>query len=70
MKVPKYIEDALNRRARAADIFQKADDIISDFIDKNHIEVPMEDYCGGVESYVNPWESIDSIRFCIEKHEK
>lgn len=66
MKVPKYIEDALTRRARAAETWEKYDRIITDFINRHEIDVPAEEYCGGVEGIVHPWESADIIRECIE----
>ena len=68
MKVPKYIQDALKRRARAAVAWSTADRIITDFIDKHEIDVPPEDYCGGVEAIVNPWDSALSVLQAIENH--
>ena len=61
MKIPKYIEYALEMRCKLA---RRLDDycrIIDDFIDKNNIEVEFEDYHGGVELYVNPEESYDKV---------
>jgi hypothetical protein len=39
MRVPKYIEKALERRARAANQWNSNDLIISEFIDKHKIVV-------------------------------
>ena len=39
MRVPKYIEEALNKRAKLADKFNHYDLIISQFIDNNGVEV-------------------------------
>lgn len=57
MKVPKYIEKALERRARAANQWNSNDLIISEFIDKHKIVVEDYDYHGGCEAIVNPWTS-------------
>lgn len=65
MRVPKYIREALERRARAAETWEKYDCIITDFIEKNDIDVPSEDYCGGVEGIVHPWDSANTILNCI-----
>lgn len=69
MKVPKYIEDALERRARAAESWEKHDRIVTEFIEKNSIDAPLEDYCGGVEAIVHPWDSARTILECIERKE-
>ncbi len=66
MKVPKYIREALRKRTKAAEAWNKYDGIITDFINKHKIDVPAEDYCGGVEGIVNPRESEESVIRCIE----
>ena len=65
MKIPKKIETLLQRRALYADKLQDIDYELSAWIDKNGIECASEDYRGGVEMYVNPYESADSIRQAI-----
>lgn len=65
MKIPKYIEAALQRRVRAAFNFLSADDVISEFIEKNNIEIDPEDYGCGVDSLLNPRESAEAIRNAI-----
>ena len=70
MKVPKYIEKALERRAKAINDYMKADDILTKFIEKNEIDVPLEDYGLGAEAMTNPWESNISVKKCIENHKK
>lgn len=67
MKCPKYILDALKARCRAAEIFNKNDILISEWIDKNNIDAPFEDYHGGVESVVHPYDSMMSILNAIEE---
>lgn len=66
MKIPKYIEKALDDRVKAADKFNGADRIITQFIEKHDIDVNSEDYLGGAESLVNPDASADRIREAIE----
>lgn len=66
MKIPKYIEKALERRARAAEIWNHNDLIISEFIDKHDIfEIDSCDYHGGVEAIVNPWASSSRVAEAI-----
>lgn len=67
MKCPEYIKKALYARYRAAETFNKNDILISEWIDKNNIDVPFEDYHGGVESVVHPYESMLSVLKCIEE---
>lgn len=69
MNIPKYIEKALNDREKAADKFNSADYIISEFIEKHDIVVENYDYRGGVESIVNPSASAARIREAIENKE-
>lgn len=66
MKIPKYIEKALDDRVKAANKFNTTDLIISNFIDKYEIDVDTEDFHGGVESIVNPDASADRIREAIK----
>lgn len=68
MQIPKYIEKALERRVNAAEKFNNADIIISDFIEKYDIDVEIYDYHGGVESIVNPDDSAERIRQAIQNH--
>lgn len=70
MKIPKYIDEALKKRSKAAVMFNKYDFIISTFIDKNNIDVDMADYHGGVESIINPTESEMAIREAVCEHKK
>lgn len=62
MKIPKYIDLALKRRTRGAEMFNTNDWIISNFIDKHEIDAELEDYHGGVESVVHPYDSEEQIR--------
>lgn len=70
MKIPKYIEEALQRRVRAATAFNEADWIISTWLAKNGIDCEDFDTYGGVESIVNPVSSANRIRECILNHGK
>lgn len=70
MKIPKYIKEALNKRAKAACALMDADRLITDFIDRNSIDVDTADYCGGVEQYTAPYESAERIYDAIVNHEK
>lgn len=57
MRIPKYIDEALRKRANAAFRFLQYDDVVSEFIRKHNIDVNFEDYGGGVESISNPYGS-------------
>lgn len=70
MKIPKYIDKALVQRRKVACKLMDLDGIITDFINKNQIEVHSEDYCGGVEMYSNPCASEESIRKAILNHRR
>lgn len=70
MKIPKYIEKALQQRENAAWKLIKADRIVSDFIMKNNIDVADYDYLTGCEMYANPNESANRIREAILNTEK
>ena len=65
MKIPKFIEKALNDRVSAATKFNNADLIISEWCDKNGIYLESHDCYGGVESLVNPYESAERISQAI-----
>lgn len=69
MEIPKYILKALERRQKAAYIFNEADLLITEFINKHNIEAESYDYCGGVEAIVNPDNSASRIREAIYNHE-
>lgn len=70
MKVPKYIDILLNRRARLARSLLEIDWTITEFLQRNNIEVDTSDYCGGVEIYVNPESSSSRVRQAIISKEQ
>lgn len=57
MKIPKYIDEALHKRTSSACKLLKYDEIVTKFIDKHHIGVDFEDYDGGCEMFLNPYDS-------------
>ena len=69
MKIPKYIDKLLDRRAKLALGLIDVDFVVSDWIEKNGIEVASEDYLTGVEMYSNPIDSADRIREAILRKE-
>ena len=70
MRIPKYVEEAINRRTRAAIAWINADTLISNFIHKNGLEdvIDTADYAGGVEGIMNPEESGERIKQAIYCH--
>ena len=69
MKIPKYVDNALKMRTRAAHQFSKYDYIVSNWLSKNDFDndIDSSDFHGGVESIVNPHDSEDRIREAILK---
>ena len=69
MKIPAYIDEALRRRTKSAQMWKNNDIIISDFVRKNSIddEIDDADIDSGVESICNPEESEKRIRIAIAR---
>lgn len=55
-RIPKYIDEALRKRTKAANAFNKYDIIISQWIDEKGLSEDVDSSCfhGGVESVVHP----------------
>lgn len=70
MRIPKYIDEALRKRANAAFRFLQHDVVVSKFIKQHNIDVDFEDYGGGVESICDPYGSEKAVREAIRAHEK
>lgn len=70
MVVPKYIENALEQRAKHAERFNHYDFIVSEWCDKNDVITESCDTHGGVESIVNPWSSSRRVKEAIKECEK
>ena len=70
MECPKYISEALRKRALYANRLLDLDYMISEFIEKNNIDVDPEDIHGGCEIYVNPDESSQRVLEAIIAKEK
>lgn len=66
MKIPKYIDKALKRRTRLACQLMDACCEVDDFLQKNRIYPPDEDWLTGVEIYANPYEAEKEVRRAIE----
>ena len=60
MKIPKYIEEALKMRIKAANDFNKYDYIVSHWCIEHN--VTSEDICGAIDSIVNPEDSAEQVR--------
>ena len=69
MKIPKYIDQALKRRTRLAFQLMDACIKVDDYLDKNSIYPPDEDWLTGVEIYANPYEAEKEVRKAIEEAE-
>lgn len=65
MKIPKYIENLLDRRAKIAYDLDDIDYKLTQWINKNEIDVDPADYCNGVEIYEAPYESVERIKEAI-----
>lgn len=65
MKIPKYIEKLLDRRAKLAADLNSVDVKITEYICKHEIEVEIYDYASGVEMYANPYASVERVKEAI-----
>lgn len=68
MKIPKYIDDALVKRRKAAIKLLDYDSIVTTFINNNQLDVDFEDYDGGCEIFLNPYDSEQAVRQAILNH--
>lgn len=68
MKIPKYIDDALKKRTKAANGFNRYDYVVSEWIDKHGLAGFVDTSCfhGGVEAIVNPEDAEREIREVIK----
>ena len=69
MKIPKYIDELLKKRAKAAEQFRATDVKIQDWLEKNNIAVSNDDIATGAVSLCEPYTSIENIRECIRDKE-
>lgn len=60
MKIPKYIEEALKMRIKAANNFNRYDYIVSHWCIEHN--VTSEEICGAIESIVHPEDSAEQVR--------
>lgn len=70
MKIPKYIENLIDRRAGLAVLLKHADHKLGEWLEKNGVNVEGYDIYGGCEMYVNPWNSADRIKQAIKDKQK
>lgn len=69
MKIPKYIDEALRKRTKAAYKLIEYDCAVSDYIEKHNIPVDTADYRLGCEMLFDPNISENSIREAIINHD-
>ena len=67
MKIPKYVEKLIERRAKLADDLNSVDNQLTSWLEKNGLLDKVEEYdvMTGCEMYVNPYASADRIREAI-----
>ena len=65
MKIPKYIEEYIDKRAKCAIQLNHADCVLCNWLDSHNIEVEEYDTRGGCEMYCSPYDSADHIRQAI-----
>lgn len=70
MKIPKYVDEALRKRTNAAYKFIDYGCIVSDFIERNGIELDSTHYGLGCESLINPDNSAEAVRKAILEYEE
>lgn len=67
MKIPKYVEKLIERRAKLASDLNSVDNQLTSWLEKNNLLDKVEEYdvMTGCEMYVNPYASADRIREVI-----
>ena len=70
MKVPKYVQQMIDRRQRAAEQFNHYDYELSTWLERHGVITEECDVFGGVESIVNAGASADRIRKAIKDTEE
>lgn len=68
MRIPKYVDEALKRRTKYANLLSSACEVVDGFIGKHGIDVEDCDWMTGCEIYVNPQASEMRIRTAIATH--
>lgn len=66
MKIPKYIEKLIEKRARLAVLLNYTDRKLADWLEKNGVGVEGYDIYGGCEMYANPRNSAERIKQAIK----
>ena len=69
MKCPKYIQHALEMRAKYAIKLMDVCCTVDKFLDEHNIEVDEFDTHTGVEIYINPYSSAKRVLEAICNHE-
>ena len=67
MQIPKYIEDALERRANAAQEYIAADSDIQAFLENNDIKINPDHILTGACALMEPFSSTLYIKRIIEE---
>ena len=70
MKIPKRIEALIDKRTKLASRLDDACGELDAWLDKNNIETESEDTHGGVEIFVNPYDSGQRIKEAILNHKE
>ena len=65
MEIPRKIEKLIERRTRLAVQLDNVCNELDEWLDTHNIEVENEDSHGGVEIYVNPYDSGERIKEAI-----
>ena len=67
MRIPKYVDKLIDRRARLAGDLMDVCGELDDWLEKNGIEAETWDTRGGVEIYTSPYSSAGRIRQAIRE---
>ena len=64
MEIPKYLDQALKRRTRYAQLLIGAGNVVDDYILAHHLEDKIDTSCflTGCEIYVNPLAAENAVR--------
>ena len=67
MKIPKYIDELIKRRVRAANMLVQTDYELYVWLEKNNIKPDESCYFGGIQVITNPENAANEVRRAIKE---
>ncbi|MCI8337968.1 MAG: hypothetical protein HFH62_04670 [Lachnospiraceae bacterium] len=63
MKIPKYVDKLIDRRAKLVALLAHTDRKLSGWLDKNNVDTQEE----ALDMYINPWGTADAVKRAIHR---